>query len=105
MSPLTRDEIASLPLILLLDPLEEKAAAYDASNVCITDNASTALIQYALQKKYRQAPFDAERVKRNPPDWRSMPKWATPTIQNRLQVVWVRSGFETDSELHRVPVR
>jgi len=105
MSPLTRDEIASLPLILLLDPLEEKAAAYDASNGCITDQASPELIRYALKKKYRQAAFDAERVKRNPPDWRSMPKWATPAIQERLQVVWVRSGFETDAELRTVPVK
>lgn len=103
MHKLTRDQVSALPLILLFDPQEERAAAYDAGNVCITHQASMELIQYALKKKFRQAAYDPERVKRNPPDWRSLPAWATPAIQKRLQVIWVRSGFETDNELQNIP--
>ena len=103
MHQLTRDQVSALPLILLFDPQEDRAAAYDAANVRITDHASAELIRYALQKKFRQAAYDPERVKRNPPDWRSLPVWATPAIQKRLQVIWVRSGFETEGELKNIP--
>ena len=102
MTTLTRDEISALPLILLLDPVSGRAVAYDSQNNCIGAEASAELVAYAKARAIRDAAYDPERVKRNPPDWRVLPAWAQEA-ESRLRVVWCRNGEETEAELMKIP--
>jgi len=104
MTKLSRDEILDLPASVLLDPVTDRAAAYNGVHRTLTNEASPALVAYARAKGYRESPYDESRQDKRG-IWRPLPDWATPDIRARLVIVWTRSGSETDAELRQIPRR
>ena len=87
---------------MLLDPQTRRAAAYNGTHRLITEEASAALIDYALRPGHQTVAYD--EAKQDPSGrWRPLPAWATPEVRQRLALIWVRSGRETDEELRAMP--
>jgi hypothetical protein len=102
MKEISRDEVLNLPNTLLLDPATGRAAAYNATHRLITNNASTALVRYAIAKGYKSAQWDEEKQDKTGM-WHPLPPWAAPEVLQRCVLYWLRRGNETASELHEMP--
>lgn len=95
-----------MPYSLLLDPVSGKAAAYTNIHQLITELASNDLIDFALANHSNRQPFDARLQSANP-HWRPLPPWATPEVQARMEVIWIRRpvGDDPDEAWRAIPER
>jgi len=107
MKELSYTENAKLPYSLLLDPQTNRAAAYTNNHRTITAEASPKLIAFALANAVKTAPFDAQAHADGLPQWRPLPLWATPDVQARLVLVWIRhpGAAAPDEDWRAIPAR
>ena len=91
------------PYTVLLDSETGRAAAYDGTHRLITENASEALVTLAQQPGKNTQPWNAKERALGAQDRHSLPAWATPEVQARLQLIWVRQGSLTDAEWRALP--
>ena len=107
MKELSYSDRAKLPYALLLDPQTNRAAAYSNNHRTITTDATPKLIAFALANAEKTAAFDAQAHADGLPDWRPLPPWATPDVQTRLLLIWVRRpGAEApDDDWLAIPAR
>ena len=107
MNELSYADKAKLPYSLLLDPQTNRAAAYTNNHRTITADASPKLIAFALANTVKTAPFDAQAHAAGLPNWRPLPPWATPDVQARLVLVWIRrpGADAADKDWHAIPAR
>lgn len=104
MKELTYLEKTALPYSLLLDPVGKRAAAYNATQQLITENASPGLLAYAQQQDSKIEMFDAALHAAGLPARRPLPAWATPEVQARMVLVRVRlPDVNHEDDWHAVP--
>lgn len=98
---------SKLPYSLLLDPQTQRAAAYTNNHRPITEEASQKLVDYAKAHMANSAPFDAQDHAQGLPNWRPLPAWATPEVQERLVLIWIKrpNGDAPDEEWLSIPPR
>lgn len=82
----------------MLDPETDRAAAYNGIHRLIDARASARLVAWAKEnfvKKQRWNPALHDPTSK----WHRLPSWATPEVLERCELLWVRSGGESDAEL------
>ena len=89
-----------LPYSLLLDPKTGRAAAYTNNHRLIVELASEKLVQYALAHTVKVVAFDPALHAMGAPMWRPLPPWATPEVQQRMRLIWIKrpDGTEPDED-------
>ena len=100
--PMSSDELLNLPNTLLLDPVTQRAAAYNGLHRLITETASKALIDFALKKAYQDAPWDPSKHDLKG-DWNPLPGWLQGEVMHRCVLYWLKSGDESDDDLRKIP--
>lgn len=94
----------NLPHSLLLDPVGKRAAAYTANHRLITETASPALLACAEHPGCDIQAFDPIKHAKGQPVRRPLPDWATPEVQARMQLVWLRPlGVQSEQERAEIP--
>lgn len=65
------------------------------------------LVDYAKAHMANSAPFDAKDDAQGLPNWCPLPAWATPEVQERLVLIWIkrRKGDAPDEEWLSIPPR
>ena len=98
---------SKLPYSLLLDPQTQRAAAYTNTHLTITEEASKTLLDYAKAHTAKSAPFDAREHAAGMPNRRPLPAWATPEVQERLVLIWIKRphGDAPEEEWQAIPPR
>lgn len=104
MKELTYLEKTALPYSLLLDPVGKLAAAYNATQQLITENASPALLAYAQHPQSKAEAFDPMEYAECTSKKRPLPTWATTEVQARMLLVYLQHTQLTHvSDWHAVP--
>lgn len=88
------------PYLVLLEPASGRAAAYDVQNRLLTDQASAALVAFALQRHVHSEPWDELKdlgFRRQPPSW------APDDSLSGCTLYWLRNGWTKFRDLLDTP--
>lgn len=88
------------PYLVLVEPDSGRAAAYDAAEQLLTEQASGELVRFALQRHVHSEtlddmhPWTAER---------RLPSWATERALRNCRLYWLRDGWSKFRDLLETP--
>lgn len=99
---LTRTKRQLLPYLLLLQPGQQRGAAYDIGHRLLTADASPKLIAWALQHRVHAASWDDGRDVHNP---LPRPTWVPQGSLAGWQLLWLRDESTPDDLLRTTPPR
>ncbi len=88
------------PYLVLWEPASGQAAAYDAHNRLLTEQASAALVEFALQRHVHSEPWD--ELHEVATDWHP-PSWARDATLNGCTLYWLRDGWSKFRDLLETP--
>ena len=89
------------PYLVLLEPETGRAAAYDEEHRLVTEEASPALVGYALERHVHSERWEeAEYVCSPHPQ---PPSWAQPSQRSRLRLYWLRDSWSKFRDLLETP--
>lgn len=88
------------PYLVLVDAASGRAAAYDAGDRLLTEQASGELIEFALTRHVHSEPWDGLQpwgVLREPPSW------ADEHAMRHCRLYWLRDGWTKFRDLLETP--
>jgi hypothetical protein len=89
------------PYLVLLEPASGRAAAYDEEHRLVTEQASAALIGFALNRHVHSERWEeAEYVCSPHPQ---PPSWALPGKRSNLRLYWLRDSWSKFRDLLETP--
>ena len=89
------------PYLVLLEPETGRAAAYDEEHRLVTEEASSALVGYALERHVHSERWEeAEYVCSPHPQ---PPSWALPSQRSKLRLYWLRDSWSKFRDLLETP--
>lgn len=89
------------PYLVLLEPETGRAAAYDEEHRLVTEEASPALVGYALKRHVHSERWEeAEYVCSPHPQ---PPSWALPSQRSKLRLYWLRDSWSKFRDLLETP--
>jgi hypothetical protein len=89
------------PYLVLIEPETGRAAAYDEDHRLVTEEASPALVGYALKRHVHSERWEeAEYVCSPHPQ---PPSWALPSERSKLRLYWLRDSWSKFRDLLETP--
>ena len=88
------------PYLVLVDTASGRAAAYDAGERLLTEQASGALVQFALNRHVHSEPWDDLQ------HWtalREPPSWADDLAVRQCRLYWQRDAWSKYRDLLETP--
>ena len=90
------------PYVVLLDPVSGRGAAYNGQHKLMSEEASAALVRFAVERHTKHAPWSDEEDAKRP---RERAPWMPEGSLAGWALYWLRDGNSSAQHLRETPDR